>query len=475
MPRNAEYEKLRAKHPVQKNPFSGGLIGFVKGAVEGGASAFGHDVAEGGRAVGAVAHAAEGVPEVLKSPEEAAAVRGVEREGESLANKGKTTVGAVTTLLHGSDGSTTVKTEPTTPAEKQGGPATKPKPGTTVAAGPPAPTGGQKGDTGQAVAADVRVQNDRSIQQAQQNAAKLAAKQASSWTAIEKQAGNNQTTFQTVVQGMGLTPAQAASAWTTVSALGPTYTGDQVTNAIEGSDWFNQAFPGIKLAEANGNPVPDPATYVSYAATARQQAALAGIPPGYFTDAEIGDLIGNGVDQQTLQTRIQDAGKAVQGAITPQAAQYLQSQYGVSQGDLMAVWLNPQANVPLLNSKVQAATIGGAAQLAGYGTIDKGLALSAAENSSSGITNFAQQLEQGAPMLGLEQGGLETNAMEKVAPGTEAAIALNEGTAAQQRAQVMAVGARVGASSGGGGFGTTGRGTGAGSGAEQGAKGDVMQ
>jgi hypothetical protein len=360
-------------------------------------------------------------------------------------------------------------------AEQTFAEATKPKPGTTVPEGPPAPTSGPKGDTGKSVATGLAIQNDRSIQQAQKNAAAAAAKQASSWTAIEKQAGNNQTTFQTVVQGMGLTPAQAASAWTTVSALGPTYTGDQVTNAIENSGWFNDAFPGIKAAEANGNPVLSPSDYVSYAATARQVASLNGIPAGYFSDAEIGDLIGNGVDIGTLQTRIQDAGKAVQGAVTPQAAQYLQSQYGIGQGDLMAAWLNPEANVPLLNSKVQAATIGGAAQLAGYGTIDKGLALSAAENSSSGITNFAQQLEQGAPMLGLEQGGLETNAMEKVAPGTEAAIALNEGTAAQQRAQVMAVGARVGASSGGGGFGTTGRGTGAGSGAEQGAKGDVMQ
>ena len=361
-------------------------------------------------------------------------------------------------------------------AEQTFAEATKPKPGTTVAAGPPAPTSGRKGDSGQGVAADMLVQTDRSVKQAQANAAAAAAKTAKSWTAIEKQAGTNQTTFQTVVQGMGLTPAQAASAWTTVSALGPTYTGDQVTAAIQNSGWFNDAFPGIKQAEANGNPVLSPSQYVSYAATARQLASLNGIPAGYFSASEIGDLIGNGVDLGTLQTRIQDAGKAVQGAVTPQAAQYLQSQYGIGQGDLMAAWLNPEANVPLLNSKVQAATIGGAAQVAGYGTIDKGLALAAAENSSSGITNFAQQLEQGAPMLGLEgKGGLETNAMETVASGTEAAIALNEGTAAQQRAQVMAVGARVGAASGGGGFGTTGRGTAAGSGAEQGAKGDVMQ
>ena len=466
MPRTAEYEELRSKHPVAPPPKrampalpSNPDEPAVEIPETGGGP---HPAPKPAPAAPAVpGHGSAPVEEVTGGPggakaEEAASAGGFKPVGTESEDYLQAQI-----KRH--------------KAEQTFAEATKPKPGTTVPAGPPAPTSGQKGDTGQAVAADMLVQNDRSIKQAQQNAAKLAAKQASSWTAIEKQAGNNQTTFQTVVQGMGLTPAQAASAWTTVSALGPTYTGDQVTNAIEGSDWFNQAFPGIKLAEANGNPVPDPATYVSYAATARQQAALAGIPPGYFTDAEIGDLIGNGVDQQTLQTRIQDAGKAVQGAITPQAAQYLQSQYGVSQGDLMAVWLNPQANVPLLNSKVQAATIGGAAQLAGYGTIDKGLALSAAENSSSGITNFAQQLEQGAPMLGLEQGGLETNDMEKVAPGTEAAIALNEGTAAQQRAQVMAVGARVGASSGGGGFGATGRGTGAGSGAEQGAKGDVMQ
>jgi len=329
------------------------------------------------------------------------------------------------------------------------------------------------GDTNQTVQTQLTTANQDASKAANRAAAAAKAKNVANFETVVGQQQTDAATFQSIVSNWGLSPQQAGAMWSTVQALGPTPTTDQMTVAIEQSPTFAERYPGIKQAEANGEYVPTVGEYLSYEQTAKGLAATYGLPAGFMNSAEIGDLIGRGVDPTSLQNRIVAAGTAVKGAVTPEAAAYLDSQYGIKQGDLAAAFLNPDNALPLLQNKVTAAQIGGSAQRLGYGTIDKNAALAAAQQ---GMTAGGAQssLESSAPLLTLEHSTLSGNPLGTAAPGAVAAQALNEATAAQQRQLTAASQARDASGSGGGGFSPGGRGTAVGSGSESGARGDVM-
>lgn len=135
---------------------------------------------------------------------------------------------------------------------------------------------------------------------------------------------------------------------------------------------YKDRFPGLDELSKQGRAW-TPAQWNDYYNTAQEQALSAGLPPGYLDRADVGKLIAGGVSPGELQGRIQAAGAAVYKA-DPMLIDKMR-EYGLSDGDLTAFFLDPDKATPLIERKaqMQRAGIGAAAQKAGFG-IDYGRA-----------------------------------------------------------------------------------------------------
>lgn len=239
---------------------------------------------------------------------------------------------------------------------------------------------------------------------------------------------------------------------------------DQIINDLQQTPEFEAAFPGMALRAKAGLPAMSPADYLSYADNAIQMAHQVGLPTGFMTKNEIGQLIGSDVSTTELSDRLTQAYQAViQGP--SEVRTILAKEYGVpggaapgansaaqakANGALAAYYLDPNRALPLIQNELTSAQISYTGQQAGLGLIPQSYAMMLAQEGqteSSTRSGFAQI----SPLQPLEH--------QVVGQSKQGTVGLTtllnsqfEGSQPAQRAVQVAEETRTAGMRGGGGF-----------------------
>jgi hypothetical protein len=151
-------------------------------------------------------------------------------------------------------------------------------------------------------------------------------------------------------------------------------------------------------------PILTAAEYLSKEDSLRAQMRMYGLPEGFYDQPDdFSRAIGADLGAQELGQRL-EARKAVieDGALTG-ALEYAQANYGMTSGDLLAMWIDPERATPLLTRQAEASMIGAAAARTGFGNITR---TEAERLSAMGITagQAASGYSQAAALTGLTEG-----------------------------------------------------------------------
>ena len=142
----------------------------------------------------------------------------------------------------------------------------------------------------------------------------------------------------------------------------------QLNDFIRSQPEYEQAFPGLQKYNMNAakmgmKPITENAYLAlqdSYTNTARNFD----LPAGFLTTKEIGNLVEGGVSAKEFEDRIMMGYNAARNA-DPQTRAILQQQYGLSQGDLTAYFLNPKTAESTLTNRMASASLQGYAKNVG--------------------------------------------------------------------------------------------------------------
>lgn len=170
--------------------------------------------------------------------------------------------------------------------------------------------------------------------------------------------------------------------------------GDQAATLtwLETTPEFETHFPGLKQLREKGQAI-TPGQWSIYYNAIQEEAVSAGLPPGMIDREDIGKMLVGGVSKNEAIGRISAAGQSVYNA-DPALIQKMRD-YGMTDGDLTAFYLDPDKAAPLLERKAQEgqARIGAALQRGGYD-----ISLSQAKNlQTMGVDE--QEAEAGAAAL----------------------------------------------------------------------------
>ena len=175
---------------------------------------------------------------------------------------------------------------------------------------------------------------------------------------------------------------------------------EKIMADLRSSQAYAQRFPGMAALVKSGHAISE-ADYIAKETSDMSLLHAYGLDK-LGTDRQfLGNLISNQVSTAELQTRL-DTYKQVVQTLPHEVRDYLQSAYGIHSGDLMHFWLNPDTALPDLQAKAQAAEVGGAAAITGYGNIDPRMA---ARLAGLGV-DFNQALggfQQAGQLKGLTQ------------------------------------------------------------------------
>ena len=130
---------------------------------------------------------------------------------------------------------------------------------------------------------------------------------------------------------------------------------------------YKQRFAANEIRKSKGMAELQPSTYLSMEDTYRKTLQASGLPPGFYdTQADLDKMIGGDVSIYELSTRIQDAYNVVRDAPVD-VTDKLKSLYGISDGDILAYFIDPDRARPQLiaadyKRQAQAAMVAGQAQ-----------------------------------------------------------------------------------------------------------------
>lgn len=213
---------------------------------------------------------------------------------------------------------------------------------------------------------------------------------------------------------------------------------------------WKQRFAGNEERRKRGLPLLSPAEYLSVENAYREVMRSFGVPEGFYDDpSDFAQGIGEGKSPSELQETLA-LGQRVftQGEMTG-VVDYMRSRFGLSDGDTLAWFIDPDRALPLLAKQVQAAEIGAAARATRFGELSADTALRLAERGVSeeqAIGTFAELAELEALTKRLPgQAGQTVTGEQLVAAGFEGDV---EAQRAIHRAQV----GRSAEFGGGGGF-----------------------
>lgn len=155
---------------------------------------------------------------------------------------------------------------------------------------------------------------------------------------------------------------------------------------------FEARFPAIQTLAQEGVAI-TPAQYIALEQQYAQLEQAAGLPPNF---ASFDELIANQVSPSEYSDRLTKGYLAVATA-PPEVLQEFEKYNNVSQGDLVAYFLDPTKGEPILQQKALAAQLGGAASVSGFGEISGDQAMRLAQmgvNYNQALQGFQQLSEQ---------------------------------------------------------------------------------
>jgi hypothetical protein len=294
--------------------------------------------------------------------------------------------------------------------------------------------------------------------------------------------------LQTIDQsdvGLGMADLSEFGLDPTMSAQAVAWYKQEETNGVDANQmqqdmyqqsWFKQAFPGIAAQIKNGAAtVMSPQDYMTFKNNVQSFTADLGVPPGFITDADIGNMVAQGWNINTVGERLSGAFAAQAQALAqnPDAVKLLDTWYNIkSPGQLASFMLDPTKATQAVANEMTAAQTGAVAGNAGLNKLDQntltslathGVTLSTATNaiqnavaeegvSEDGVAEEHQAQATQAELVGAQTGGLPSETQQQA-----------------QRAVNLAVGGRNAPFRGGGGFagqGQPGQPTGTGYGAQ---------
>lgn len=219
---------------------------------------------------------------------------------------------------------------------------------------------------------------------------------------------------------------------------------DYVWSQLPQQPAFKQRFPAYQQLAASGRGI-SVAQYLNYEQTVDQLAQAEGFPKGFITPDTVTNFLLGNVSTSEVQQRFKDATQ-VATQLPAQDVAYLQRMTGLGTGDLAAYFIDPKQALPLLEQKIAAAQIGGAAARAGV-NLDTDLATGLAQQGVSasqaqqGFDQFAQDQQLFAPLPGQAGSGMSQAQQVGAVFGTDAqATQALKATAAQRVATFQAGG-----------------------------------
>lgn len=170
---------------------------------------------------------------------------------------------------------------------------------------------------------------------------------------------------------------------------------DAVVFALREQPAYQKRFSGNAARLRAGLPELDPASYIQLESTYRQTLRDNGLPAQFYNEPDdFRALIEGDVSPAELNERVQQGYRAVADA-DPGVKRQMRELYGVTEGELVAYFLDPQRTAPLLTRQARAAQI--AARGAEQAGIQLGSTL-AEDLARRGITE--QQAQQGFAEIG---------------------------------------------------------------------------
>lgn len=276
---------------------------------------------------------------------------------------------------------------------------------------------------------------------AQQYMAQYGGANSGSATQPDQATIDGKQLLQSVLTAYGLTGLDMNAAWQAYVNSGDNI--DYLTNTwLPTQPAFQAAFPAWSTWSKQGHNV---AQYVDYQNTVYAEAHAAGFPQGVVDKDTITQFIENGVSAGEAQQRILDAGKAVY-QLDKNSQDYLKlHEAGFTDGDIAAVWFDPNKALPVLENQLAAAQIGGAANRAGIdlntNTADQLAKLGVSANQAQqGFNTVANSQQLFAPLPGQQGQAMSQDQQVAGTFGTDAAAAQQIANTQAQRKAVFQTG-----------------------------------
>ncbi len=141
----------------------------------------------------------------------------------------------------------------------------------------------------------------------------------------------------------------------------------EVLQDLRNTPEFKKRFPAIEARTKAGLAPLSPGEYVAYERQARQLMRAAGLPEGFYDgNDDFTKFLTGDVSIAELNDRIQLGRQAAYEAPAEVRATLLRD-YGISEGNLTAFFLDPDMAQPLIEKQYRAAQIGGASTRTGFG------------------------------------------------------------------------------------------------------------
>ena len=197
----------------------------------------------------------------------------------------------------------------------------------------------------------------------------------------------------------------------------------ELMNMIRTTKEYKNSFQGLVEHNKNAAQQMTEAQYLAASQSMMNTAQAAGLPDAFFTQAEIGKLIGGQVSPAEFSRRIAEGYNAV--AALPQNIQnQFMQQHGVGPGGLLAYFLDPTKAEPVIARQAIAANLQNTAQAAGLQQFSSDQAAQLGEMVRVAGATGAASDPYSQFTLGKAQQALQTAARDvsltKAAPGAAA-------------------------------------------------------
>lgn len=142
----------------------------------------------------------------------------------------------------------------------------------------------------------------------------------------------------------------------------------EVLQDIRNTPEFKKRFPAIEERNKKGLAPINPGEYVAYERQARQIMRAAGLPEQFYdTQDDFTNYLTRDVSISELNDRVQLRRQAVFEA-PRDVVETLMQDYGATEGELTAFFIDPDRALPLVEKQWRAAQIGGAGKRTGFGS-----------------------------------------------------------------------------------------------------------